>query len=45
MNATNKGVALQAGRVMRGTQDGFLYALDADQTTSHRGRYGSSDRR
>ncbi len=29
MNATNKGVALHAGRVIRGTQDGFLYALDA----------------
>jgi PQQ-dependent dehydrogenase (methanol/ethanol family) len=29
MNATNKGVALAAGRVIRGTQDGFLYALDA----------------
>jgi len=29
MNATNKGIALHAGRVIRGTQDGFLYALDA----------------
>ena len=29
MNATNKGVALYEGRVIRGTQDGFLYALDA----------------
>jgi PQQ-dependent dehydrogenase (methanol/ethanol family) len=29
MNATNKGVAIAGGRVMRGTQDGFLYALDA----------------
>ena len=29
MNATNKGVALAAGRLIRGTQDGFLYALDA----------------
>jgi PQQ-dependent dehydrogenase (methanol/ethanol family) len=29
MNATNKGVAIHAGRVIRGTQDGFLYALDA----------------
>jgi PQQ-dependent dehydrogenase (methanol/ethanol family) len=29
MNATNKGIALYAGRVIRGTQDGFLYALDA----------------
>ncbi len=29
MNATNKGVAIAAGRVVRGTQDGFLYALDA----------------
>ena len=29
MNATNKGVAIAAGRVIRGTQDGFLYALDA----------------
>ncbi|HEX4389434.1 MAG TPA: PQQ-binding-like beta-propeller repeat protein [Steroidobacteraceae bacterium] len=29
MNATNKGVALAAGRVIRGTQDGFLFALDA----------------
>jgi alcohol dehydrogenase (cytochrome c) len=29
MNATNKGVAIAAGRVIRGTQDGFLFALDA----------------
>jgi alcohol dehydrogenase (cytochrome c) len=29
MNATNKGVAIAGGRVVRGTQDGFLYALDA----------------
>jgi len=29
MNATNKGVALAGGRVIRGSQDGFLYALDA----------------
>src|SRR3954447_12360361 len=29
MNATNKGIAIAAGRVVRGTQDGFLYALDA----------------
>ncbi len=29
MNATNKGVAIAAGRIFRGTQDGFLYALDA----------------
>lgn len=29
MNATNKGVALAGGRVIRGTQGGFLYALDA----------------
>ena len=29
MNATNKGVAIAGGRVIRGTQDGFLYALDA----------------
>jgi PQQ-dependent dehydrogenase (methanol/ethanol family) len=29
MNATNKGVAIAGGRVFRGTQDGFLYALDA----------------
>ena len=29
MNATNKGIALASGRVIRGTQDGFLYALDA----------------
>jgi len=29
MNATNKGVALAGGRVIRGTQDGVLYALDA----------------
>jgi PQQ-dependent dehydrogenase (methanol/ethanol family) len=29
MNATNKGVALAGGRVIRGTQDGFLFALDA----------------
>ena len=28
MNATNKGVALAGGRVIRGTQDGFLYALE-----------------
>jgi alcohol dehydrogenase (cytochrome c) len=29
MNATNKGIALAGGRVIRGTQDGFLFALDA----------------
>ncbi len=29
MNATNKGVAIAGGRVFRGTQDGFFYALDA----------------
>jgi alcohol dehydrogenase (cytochrome c) len=29
MNATNKGVAIAEGRIIRGTQDGFLYALDA----------------
>ncbi len=29
MNATNKGIALAGGRAIRGTQDGFLYALDA----------------
>jgi len=29
INATNKGVAIADGRVIRGTQDGFLYALDA----------------
>ena len=29
MNATNKGVAIASGRIVRGTQDGFLYALDA----------------
>ena len=29
MNATNKGVAIAGGRVIRGTQDGVLYALDA----------------
>ena len=29
MNATNRGIALAGGRVIRGTQDGFLYALDA----------------
>ena len=29
MNATNKGIAIAGGRVIRGTQDGFLYALDA----------------
>lgn len=29
MNATNKGLAIAGGRVIRGTQDGFLYALDA----------------
>jgi PQQ-dependent dehydrogenase (methanol/ethanol family) len=29
MNATNKGIAIAGGRVFRGTQDGFLYALDA----------------
>jgi PQQ-dependent dehydrogenase (methanol/ethanol family) len=28
-NATNKGVAIAGGRVIRGTQDGHLYALDA----------------
>ena len=33
MNATNKGVALARGRVIRGTQDGFLYALDAKTGT------------
>ncbi len=34
MNATNKGVAIAGGRVIRGTQDGFLYALDA-KTGAH----------
>jgi alcohol dehydrogenase (cytochrome c) len=29
MNATNKGVAIAGGRLIRGTQDGFLFALDA----------------
>jgi len=29
MNATNRGIALAGGRVIRGTQDGVLYALDA----------------
>jgi alcohol dehydrogenase (cytochrome c) len=29
MNATNKGVAIADGRVIRGTQDGAVYALDA----------------
>ena len=29
MNATNRGVAIAGGRVIRGTQDGFLFALDA----------------
>jgi PQQ-dependent dehydrogenase (methanol/ethanol family) len=29
MNATNKGIAIAGGRVFRGTQDGFFYALDA----------------
>lgn len=29
MNATNRGVAIADGRIIRGTQDGFLYALDA----------------
>jgi alcohol dehydrogenase (cytochrome c) len=29
MNATNKGVALADGRVIRGAQDGSVYALDA----------------
>jgi alcohol dehydrogenase (cytochrome c) len=29
MNATNRGVAIAGGRIIRGTQDGFLYALDA----------------
>jgi alcohol dehydrogenase (cytochrome c) len=29
MNATNKGIAVAGGRVIRGTQDGFLFALDA----------------
>jgi alcohol dehydrogenase (cytochrome c) len=33
MNATNKGVALAGGRIIRGTQDGFLYALDAKTGT------------
>jgi PQQ-dependent dehydrogenase (methanol/ethanol family) len=33
MNATNKGVAIAGGRVIRGTQDGFLYALDAKTGT------------
>jgi len=29
MNATNKGVALADGRIIRGAQDGAVYALDA----------------
>lgn len=29
MNPTNRGVAIAGGRVIRGAQDGFLYALDA----------------
>jgi PQQ-dependent dehydrogenase (methanol/ethanol family) len=29
MNATNRGVAIGGGRVVRGTQDGYLFALDA----------------
>ena len=29
MNATNKGVAIADGRIIRGTQDGAMYALDA----------------
>ena len=29
MNKTNKGVAIAGGRVIRGAQDGFLFALDA----------------
>ena len=29
MNATNKGVAIAEGRVIRGAQDGSMYALDA----------------
>ncbi|HEY5307629.1 MAG TPA: PQQ-binding-like beta-propeller repeat protein, partial [Casimicrobiaceae bacterium] len=33
MSATNKGVAIAGGRVIRGTQDGFLYALDAKTGT------------
>jgi alcohol dehydrogenase (cytochrome c) len=33
MNATNKGIVLAGGRVIRGTQDGFLYALDAKAGT------------
>ena len=33
MNATNKGIAIAGGRVFRGTQDGFLYALDAKTGT------------
>jgi alcohol dehydrogenase (cytochrome c) len=33
MNATNKGVAIAGGRVFRGSQDGFLYALDAKTGT------------
>ncbi len=33
MNATNSGIALAGGRVIRGTQDGVLYALDAKTGT------------
>jgi alcohol dehydrogenase (cytochrome c) len=33
MNATNKGIAIAGGRVFRGSQDGFLYALDAKTGT------------
>jgi PQQ-dependent dehydrogenase (methanol/ethanol family) len=33
MNATNKGVAIGGGRVIRGAQDGVLYALDAKTGT------------
>jgi alcohol dehydrogenase (cytochrome c) len=29
MNATNRGIAIGGGRVVRGTQDGYLFALDA----------------
>ena len=33
MNATNKGIAIAGGRVIRGAQDGVLFALDAKTGT------------
>ncbi len=43
MNATNKGVALAGGRVIRGTQDGVLYALDAKARRSGREHIDTPD--